>query len=343
MTDAAPGSSMTPKQRFRTIGASRGHELTKLKYDMQTLENELKKQGRALDESREEAQLAARIGKRLLVSKKKAEDDEKMRVYELEKRCEDAMMEAKAWETRYTDSKRAFAALDAKYVKATLELGTLRDEHSQLVVDHRTLRAECKILQSERDSRAIIETAHGLDWQAQDGKRELRTNNERLRDDIASCRAQINEHHARVELYERHIATLNSSFMSLETKHCLMLPRYRLLCEDHIKLTDFLQVKIAECESSTAKAHDLASVLGTLMDELDLAKSQLDEERTAKQQLLLHINTHAWLRKLPPNVLKVNDEADRAVLDEFRALVAFEARIVQQLIVLLQGSIDGLA
>ncbi|KDO32135.1 hypothetical protein SPRG_03352 [Saprolegnia parasitica CBS 223.65] len=270
--DSPRGKLIAGHRRGHSIvvgGAMERHKLQK-EHEVQRLQSVLEKQTKALEESQEETQLAARIGQSLLLQKQQLDYEIEDRVGSLTQRCEEA-------ETHVKSLNAKVAELTAKYRALDLQHATALHELSAADAGAATARCAAKALRDELAS-------------AKDDTRSLRRAQDDLLEEIAGLRernialvAETKQLHANRVALEQHCDDLRDvnheqaqRVRQLEEAHAMALealmdvqPKFKALQADHAQSVSELRLLTEQFETTrddaeSAAAQELVDTIATV-------------------------------------------------------------------------------
>ncbi|EQC28365.1 hypothetical protein SDRG_13912 [Saprolegnia diclina VS20] len=284
------GKLVAGHRRGHSIVVGGAHERQKLQkeHEVQRLQSVLEKQTKALEESQEETQLAARIGQSLLRQNQQLDYEMEDRVGSLTQRCEDAEAHVKSLSAKV-------AELSAKYRVLDLQHAKVLHDQSAADADGATARCVAKTLRDELAS-------------AKDDARFLRRAQDDLLTEIAGLRernialvAETKQLHAENTALQRHCDDLldinheqTQRVRQLEEAHAMAVeallevqPKFKALQVNHAQSLSELRLLTEQFETTRDDAESAAAQVHALRDDLAALTEQLEQEKRVAHDLLL--------------------------------------------------------
>ncbi|KAF0686962.1 Aste57867_21254 [Aphanomyces stellatus] len=291
----SPGKSN--HRRVWSVGFGGEQELTKLKkhQEVEILQSELEKQSKALEESQEETQLAARIGQSLLLQNQQLDYEIQDKLTKLELRCEEAEANARAMELKWRESNQQCRMLDQLRIQHEHDIeGFVQDITAQ--------KAELKALKDE-----VTTTKCGGETSPKPDNRqmmdelkkrlvEMKQMNGKLQSDIDKLRVYTTEmEESNAELTARVAALgnqaaqsvlLGEKFTALQVEHAALALELATAVRRNKKYILSNMVQKAELVAREQKRHEESEQVASLTLELQQTAERLDMERAMAKELL---------------------------------------------------------
>ncbi|KAF0742873.1 hypothetical protein Ae201684_002269 [Aphanomyces euteiches] len=286
-------------RRFWSVGVGGQEELQKIKkeQEVEILHSALEEKNKALEQSHEEAQLAARIGQSLLLQNQQLDYELEDKISQLTAECDDAKAQVKELEVKLQEANHQCRTLDRMRQQHEQELESLRDGNIATKVALKALKDE---LTHAKDKANATQTAHEQSFEqvrcvakcfiSTDGFQveqlksrlvELKQLNSKLSAEMTMFQLQADElKDANTEL-TRHVDELKSQSMQA----AILSDKFQALQDEHL-------VAIQELEESKALVSQLQEEnrshvhqLAGLTSELQQATERVDHERQMAKEL----------------------------------------------------------
>ncbi|KAH9113309.1 hypothetical protein LEN26_013179 [Aphanomyces euteiches] len=271
-------------RRFWSVGVGGQEELQKIKkeQEVEILHSALEEKNKALEQSHEEAQLAARIGQSLLLQNQQLDYELEDKISQLTAECDDAKAEVKELEVKLQEANHQCRTLDRMRQQHEQELESLRDGNIATKVALKALKDE---LTHAKDKANATQTAHEQSVEQVEQLKsrlvELKQLNSKLSAEMTMFQLQADElKDANTEL-TRHVDELKSQSMQA----AILSDKFQALQDEHL-------VAIQELEESKALVSQLQEEnrshvhqLAGLTSELQQATERVDHERQMAKEL----------------------------------------------------------
>ncbi|KAH9136882.1 hypothetical protein AeRB84_018157 [Aphanomyces euteiches] len=271
-------------RRFWSVGVGGQEELQKIKkeQEVEILHSALEEKNKALEQSHEEAQLAARIGQSLLLQNQQLDYELEDKISQLTAECDDAKAQVKELEVKLQEANHQCRTLDRMRQQHEQELESLRDGNIATKVALKALKDE---LTHAKDKANATQTAHEQSFEQVEQLKsrlvELKQLNSKLSAEMTMFQLQADElKDANTEL-TRHVDELKSQSMQA----AILSDKFQALQDEHL-------VAIQELEESKALVSQLQEEnrshvhqLAGLTSELQQATERVDHERQMAKEL----------------------------------------------------------
>ncbi|ETV74838.1 hypothetical protein, variant [Aphanomyces astaci] len=184
-------ASKASHRRVWSVGVGGAVELNKLKKEQEVkiLHSELEKQSRALEESQEETQLAARIGQSLLLQKQQLDYEMEDKVSALTQRCGDATSQVQELDAKYKSATVQCRQLDQLRVQHELQIEDLTDKSALKTLKDELVHARAKTIEASAQNTHLMTEVEELKKRVVD----LKQVNGKLNADLGKVNLHLGE------------------------------------------------------------------------------------------------------------------------------------------------------
>ncbi|KAF0688928.1 Aste57867_19532 [Aphanomyces stellatus] len=286
----------TNHRRVKSIVVGGSFELEKIKkeHEVETLHSELEKQNKALEESQEETQLAARIGQSLLLQNQQLDYEMETKVATLKQKSEDAEAMVKAMEAKMHDMTLLHREMELNQTKLVRENECLVYDLTQLKATVKPLKDELAKTKDDLHLHQLHALRHTTDAndikvqldESQAHCAKLTAENETLvlqLNELQDMRQESDLHFdqmvASLETTTHELAELRVDFRELSEKHTDTIEQLEALTMQHRALQD-------EAASALQQVDLLTSDLAHVTELLDQEQQGAEELLTKYDELV---------------------------------------------------------
>ncbi|ETW03240.1 hypothetical protein H310_05637 [Aphanomyces invadans] len=278
-------------RRVWSVGVGGAVEYDKLKKEQEVniLHSELEKQSKALEESQEETQLAARIGQTLLLQKQQLDYELEDKLSTLTQRCDTAEAQVRVLEGKYHTATEQWRKLDQLRVQHEVEIEDLANKSIASTSALKSLREEL-VYTRAKVAEASARNVHLASEVDELKKRvvELKQVNSKLTVDLGTANARLGELRDANQELDGQVTKLNNQ---LEIA-LIDATKYEALQTQHASTVEDLHASLAASTTLQDDNRAKCQQIATLGLELQQAAERLELERTMAQELLRKHDMH---------------------------------------------------